>query len=261
MKDKEVIDLAIKRHDIDASWFQNVYDPANTNANPPFLYGRKLVLEELDEVLKTLPAGAKILDMGSGTGHLTKALKDKGFNVFGVEPSEDMLGFARKNFPDIEFKKGISTEIPFEDGEFDMIVAFEVLRYLNKQVNAKTYQEFFRVLKPGGQFFVTHVNKYSSDYYFFFYFIKGILYKIRKTTYHYCYFTTPGKEENLCKAAGFGSAQTVGRMDGQLRIAYKFGKWCFNIQRRSSEFIWGKQRFKSNPLKALAGHLILIAKK
>lgn len=261
MKNKEVIDLAVKRHDIDAEWFQNTYDPSNTSPNLPFVYGRRLVLDEMENLLRTLPKGAKILDVGSGTGHLTKWLKEKGYEVKGLEPSTEMLSYATKNFPDIEFKKGISSNLPYPDNEFDLIVAFEVLRYLNKEVNEESYNEFYRVLKPEAHFFVTHVNKFSVDNYYFFYFIKGIICKLRKVAYHACYFTTPRKEERRALAAGFRSAQTVGRMDGRLRIAYKFGRLCFNVQKKYSELIWKKQRFMLNPLKAMAGHLILICRK
>src|SRR3990167_2075578 len=163
MENDQVINLAIKRHDLDAHWFQNAYNPTNTKTNLPFMYGRRLVLDELEQTLKDLPKGAKILDVGSGTGHLTQWLKEKGYEVKGLEPSEEMLNYAHKNFPDVQFTKGVSSALPYNENEFDLIVSFEVLRYLNKEVNEQTYKEFYRVLKPNGQFFVTHVNKYASD--------------------------------------------------------------------------------------------------
>lgn len=261
MKNNKVIDLAIKRHDLDAHWFQNEYDPSNRNGNRVFTYGRKLVLDELEQILKHLPKGSRILDVGSGTGHLTQWLKEKDYEVKGLEPSEEMLSYANKNFPDIQFTKGLSSLLPYNENEFDLIVSFEVLRYLNKEVNEQTYKEFYRVLKPSGQFFVTHVNRYSSDFYFFYYYLKGLICRIRKITYHYCYFTSPKKEENIIKAIGFKSATSIGRMDGRLRIADKLGKFSFHICKVVSEFVYGKQRFFKNPFKSLAGHLIIIGKK
>lgn len=261
MENKDVIDLAIKRHDLDANWFQQQYDENNKNKNLPFIYGRKFVLEELDSVLANLPKGSRILDVGSGTGHLTALIKSKGFEVHGIEPAEEMLSRAKNNFPDIDFKYGLSSKIPFEDNQFDLIVAFEVLRYLNEEVVNDSYKEFYRVLKPGGKFFVTHVNKYSSDWYYFFYYIKGFIQKIRKITYHYCYFTTPRKEEQKVKKAGFSEVKTIGRLDGKVRLGYKFGKIGFNMQRACSELFHGKQRFLKFPLKSWAGHLIVIGTK
>lgn len=262
MKNNDVIELAIKRHDLDANWFQNTYLSADKPTHSsPFIYGRKLVLEELESLLKNLPKRSKILDVGSGTGHLTKWLKEKGYEVQGLEPSEEMLNYARNNFPDIHFSRGISSELPYVDNEFDLIVSFEVLRYLNKNVNVQTYQEFYRVLKPQGQFFVTHVNKYAFDLYYFFYFIKGLFYRLKNLTYHYCYFTTPNREEKIIKKIGFSSVSSVGRMDGKIRIARKLGRTTFNIYKKISELLYGKQRFLRKPFKLLAGHLIMIGKK
>lgn len=261
MENKEVIELAIKRHDIDVNWFQQQYDENNKNKNLPFIYGRKFVLDELETVLSHLPKGSKILDVGSGTGHLTALIQSKGFEVHGIEPSEEMLNAAKVNFPNIPFQYGLSSTIPFGDNQFDLIVAFEVLRYLNDDVVNASYKEFHRVLKPGGKFFVTHVNKYSSDWYYFFYYFKGFIQRIRKITYHYCYFTTPSREESKVKSAGFSSVTTIGRLDGKIRLGYKFGKLGFNIQKSISELLHGKQRFMKFPLKSWAGHLIVIGTK
>ena len=193
-------DLAIKRHDIDAGFFQKTYEKSLVvKKTYPFLEGRKLVLEDFDTLLGTLPKNAKILDVGCGTGHLTKSIKDKGFDVTGMEPSANMIAFARKNFPDITFTEGISVAIPFADQSFDAIICFEVLRYMDESETLKTYQEFQRILKPGGVFLATHVNRYSTDWYYLFYHIKGVAYKLLKKTYHFCYFTTASEQTSILK--------------------------------------------------------------
>ena len=130
---KEITKLAIKRHDIDADDFQERYSKKDRKDLSPrevvFLQGREWVLKELNNVLIAFPKGSKVLDVGCGTAHLTKWIQDKGFEVYGVEPSEEMLKHAMKNFPDIEFKKAISSQVPYPDNSFDIIVSFEVLRY------------------------------------------------------------------------------------------------------------------------------------
>ena len=54
------------------------------------------VMELLD-----FPEIRTIVDLGCGNGALTKALHDKGLSVLGIDASEDLLGIARANYPDI----------------------------------------------------------------------------------------------------------------------------------------------------------------
>ena len=263
MKTTEIRDLAIKRHDIDAVFFQNTYldNVKNVKKVHPFRYGRNLILEDLKKVLDELPKGAKILDIGSGTGHMTKWIESMGFEIVGVEPSAEMIGFARKNFPEIKFTEGISSELPFADGTFDLVVAFEVLRYLDETENINTYNEVRRVLKKDGRFFFTQVNLFATDFYCLFYHIKRVVYKIKNKVYHFCYFTTPAAQEKLMLQNGYSSVQTIGRMAASIRFWYKFGKTVGDAYVRIVEKLYGKQRFTKWPMKSLAGHLIVIGKK
>lgn len=264
-KTNEITELAIKRHDIDASHFQETY----INNNPKeldshqvvFLKGRALVLDELKIVLSQLPKGAKILDVGCGTAHLTNWIKNMGFDVCGIEPSEEMLGFARKNFPEIEIKQGISSKIDYPDNHFDLVVAFEVFRYLHKDENIKSFHEINRVMKKGGSFFFTQVNRYCSDFYYFFHNVKAVYSKIIKRVHHYCNFTTAGEQEQQIKAAGYSEVFTVGRYCGTVRIVYKLGKGIGNAWYNLMEKIYGKQRFLNSFSKNTSAHLIVVAKK
>jgi len=263
MKTSEIRDLAIKRHDIDASFFQETYldKVKNVKKVHPFRYGRSLILEDLKKVLDQLAPGSKVLDIGSGTGHMTEWIASMGFEVTGMEPSKEMIGYARGNFPAITFVEGISSAIPFEPQSFDLVVAFEVFRYLDETENKETFTDVYRVLKPGGQFFFTQVNRSATDLYFLFYYIKKLAYKVKDKVYHFCYFTTPGHQEELMKDAGYKDVKTIGRMSATIRFAYKLGKSFGDGYVKLMEKIFGKQRFTKGPLKAMAGHLIVIGTK
>lgn len=201
------------------------------------------------------------MDIGCGTGHLANLLKTKGFDVVGLEPSEKMLEFAKSNFPDISFVQGISSSLPFDNNTFDFILSIEVVRYLHPQDIEKTYKEIYRVLRPGGSMFITHVNKWSTDFYLYFYHLKGLIKKAKNEDYQYCYFTTGRKELANIKSLGFKKAEAVGRMFGSIRVGFKFGKTIGRLWAKLLEKISRNQRFKTRPLLDLSGHLFLIAEK
>ena len=98
MNSADITQLAVKRHDIDASHFQHAYSQNEKTLGKKelaFLRGRKLVLDELSKILNDLPKGSKILDVGCGGAHLTHWIQEKGFEVYGIEPSAEMYNYAK----------------------------------------------------------------------------------------------------------------------------------------------------------------------
>lgn len=59
------------------------------------------VLEKL--VLPHLPPDAHVLDLCCGTGQLAQALAERGYQVTGIDGSEEMIRFARINAPNVDF--------------------------------------------------------------------------------------------------------------------------------------------------------------
>ncbi|BBD60563.1 type 12 methyltransferase [Nostoc sp. HK-01] len=63
-----------------------------------------IVVEQLEQlVLQHLPKPARILDICCGTGQIAQRLLQKGYQVTGIDSSEEMLRYARKNAPHAEF--------------------------------------------------------------------------------------------------------------------------------------------------------------
>ena len=90
----------------------------------------------------------RLLDVGCGTGVHTEALRERGWDVTGIDQSEDMLRRARDRGLDVV--KADATELPFEDGTFDAAVSL----WTHTDVDGfqQAVGEIARVLRPGGQF-------------------------------------------------------------------------------------------------------------
>jgi SAM-dependent methyltransferase len=88
--------------------------------------------EDLNYLKFLIPEGARVLELGCGTGHLLSALKPS-FGV-GVDFSEDMIAQARKAYPQLEFYAGDIEDADFIrslPGPFDVIVVADTLGFLD----------------------------------------------------------------------------------------------------------------------------------
>ena len=95
-----------------------------------------------------LARGARILDIGCGTGALATVLAERGFRVNAVEPSAEMRARARRHFAGrgIELADGDPLRgLPFPEGAFDLVVASHVVHGLQPFDRAVFYREASRV--------------------------------------------------------------------------------------------------------------------
>ena len=126
----------------DNIWNSELYDTKHAFV---FRYGAEMV-----ELLAPQP-GERILDVGCGTGHLTKRIAESGAIVIGMDSSPDMIAAARAKYPDIEFRFADAADFEFDE-TFDAIFSNAALHWVRRAEDAVICMT--RALAPLGRFVV-----------------------------------------------------------------------------------------------------------
>src|SRR5689334_3700062 len=122
---------AVEVHSRQAPEFAARYGETDPYASC-FNYSRARLNGWLARSLPERGDGARLLDLGCGTGHQMAELRNRGFEVTGVDGSAEMLEHARANNPGAEIHQADVADLPLEDSSFDYILCIEVLRYLEE---------------------------------------------------------------------------------------------------------------------------------
>jgi SAM-dependent methyltransferase len=94
-----------------------------------------------------VPKGAElVVELGAGTGKLTRALAALATRVLAVEPDPRMLAVLRSS--GLDGVEGSAEEIPLDDGRADAVVAGSAMHWFDLD---RALPEFHRVLRPGGR--------------------------------------------------------------------------------------------------------------
>jgi ubiquinone/menaquinone biosynthesis C-methylase UbiE len=105
-------------------------------------------------------AGNRILDLGCGTGTLALMVKRRQpeARVTGLDADPEILARARAKAEAaelaIELDHGFSTELPYEDASFDLVLSSLFFHHLDRAAKEATAGEIARVLRPGGELHV-----------------------------------------------------------------------------------------------------------
>jgi len=94
-----------------------------------------------------LEPGARVLDVGAGTGKLTRGLVAVGFEVVAVDPGGPMLDQLRTAVPEAEAVVAPAESIPLPDESVDAAFAGQAYHWFDRE---RALPELQRVIRPGG---------------------------------------------------------------------------------------------------------------
>lgn len=96
-----------------------------------------------------LRPGRTVVDVGAGTGKLTRELVASGADVVAVEPVQAMREVLARAVPGVRALAGTAEALPLPEGSVDAITVAQAFHWFDV---TSTLAEFHRVLRPGGRF-------------------------------------------------------------------------------------------------------------
>lgn len=100
----------------------------------------------------SLPNQAKILDLCCGSGQATQMLLTLSPHVTGADASPLSLKRARLQVPQATYVETLAENMPFTDGQFDLVHTSLAMHEMSAGQRQQIFQEVYRVLRQGGKF-------------------------------------------------------------------------------------------------------------
>jgi ubiquinone/menaquinone biosynthesis C-methylase UbiE len=104
----------------------------------------------LEKLLRALPPGSSLLDLGCGSGDPAGILIAQQHHVTGVDLSREQIKRARRNVPSGTFLHADAAAVQFPDASFDAVVSFYTLEHIPRAEHAALLASIHRWLRSGG---------------------------------------------------------------------------------------------------------------
>lgn len=172
-------------------------------------------------------AGKQVLDVGCGGGLLSEGMAERGARVTGIDLSDKALGVARLHLLEsgrsVDYRH-ISAEQLAEEapGSFDTVTCLEMLEHVPDP--ASTVAACARLVKPGGQVFLSTLNRNPKSYLFAVLGAEYLLKLLPKGTHDYAKFIKPSELARHCKSADLEVAEIIGMSYNPLSRRYSLGR-------------------------------------
>ena len=123
--------------------------------------GYHQMIDDLElQVTAPYARGARVLELGCGTGLILARVAEIADQVVGIDLSEGMAQHARERGLDVHI--GSVCDLPFDDDQFDLTYSFKVLAHI-PDIDA-ALREAARVTRPGGHLLLEFYNPWSLRY-------------------------------------------------------------------------------------------------
>jgi SAM-dependent methyltransferase len=104
-----------------------------------------------------LPRGARVADLGCGSGVFTELLRREGYSSVGLDISPRLIAVGRSKYPGLELIEGDAESLPFESGSLDGVLLSGLVHHFPDP--RRLAKEVSRVLRPGGRFVAFDPNR------------------------------------------------------------------------------------------------------
>ena len=170
--------------------------------------------------------GKRVLDVGCGGGLLSEGMAARGARVTGIDLSEKPLGVAKLHLLEsgrqVDYRKisveQLADEMP---GAFDAVTCLEMLEHVPDPSSVVT--ACARLVKPGGQVFLSTLNRNPKSYLFAVIGAEYVLQMLPKGTHDYARFIKPSELARWAKLANLEPEEVIGMSYNPLSRQYRLG--------------------------------------
>ena len=109
-----------------------------------------------------LGAGRTVLDLGAGTGKMTRLLVQTGADVIAAEPVDSMRAILVRDLPAVRALRATAQNLPLADASLDAVVCAQAFHWF---ATREALAEIRRVLKPGGRLLIVDMAPHDHEEY------------------------------------------------------------------------------------------------
>lgn len=169
-------------------------------------------------------AGKKVLDIGCGGGILSEAMAQRGASVTGIDMGEAPLAVARLHQLEsgvaVDYRQITAEQMAEEmPGQFDVVTCLEMLEHVPDP--ASVIRACHRLVKPGGQVFLSTINRNPKAYLFAVIGAEYILQLLPRGTHDFRKFIRPSELGAWSREAGLEVKDIIGLTYNPLTKHYK----------------------------------------
>jgi ubiquinone/menaquinone biosynthesis C-methylase UbiE len=131
--------------------------------------GRGGAMREEAADLAAIRPGESVLEVGCGTGELTRRARTRAGSaafVCGIDPAAEMISVARAKSEraglGIDYRVAAIEALPFADASFDVVLSSLMMHHLPPDLKQRGLAEVRRVLKPGGRLLIVDLKRPSG---------------------------------------------------------------------------------------------------